>query len=192
MVTNPISLDQAIAILPNMEPGNGVAVISGTNTKVRTKVIYYAGLGTELAARANEVIDQTTQKSVGITNSDGQNKLNAGRSYMVTAIRVLFDTTASVTVKTALWKSEAPAAFKNGEIVVYQSGSGNLFESGIGPLAKYASSLSVEQEFVPITPFLIRPDTEYGIRLNLAGATAADQAYKIEFYGYEFTDGSRA
>ncbi|ALM50316.1 hypothetical protein AMR72_16345 [Flavobacterium psychrophilum] len=185
-----LSLSEATAFLPLVEAGNGVATIGGV--KAKTKVFYIAGLGTDLAAKNNELIDQATKKENGVTNFDGSNKLNKGRQILVTAIRILFDTTAATPVKEAGWKSEAPAVFKNGTFKVGTSAAGDIIENPVGPFAKYSSSLSVEQEFKQVVPFMIPEEVEYYIQLIPAGNAAADQKYRIEFDAIEFTAANKA
>lgn len=185
-----LSIQEAMSFIPYVQEGKGVAIKDGQ--KARSKVFYIAGLGVELAGKDGQLIEQSTKKETGITNFDGTNKLNSGRRILVTAIRVLFDTTAAVTPKTANWKSEAPSVFKNGDIIVGTTAAGNIFDHPIGPLAKYASSLSVEQEFKQITPFMIMDNVEYSIKILLSGVAAVDQAFRVEFDAIEFTSETAA
>lgn len=181
-----LSIQEAMSFLPLVVAGKGVAIKDGQ--KARSKVFYIAGLGVELAGKDGQLIEQSTKKETGITNLDGGNKLNSGRYILVTAIRILFDTTAGVTPKTASWKGEAPGVFKNGDILIGTSAAGNIFDHPIAPLAKYASSLSVEQEFKQITPFMIMDKVEFTIKILLSGAAAVDQAYRVELDAIEITD----
>jgi len=157
------------------------------NRKVRTKVLYIRGLATGISADG-KIIEQKTMKELGITNFDGQNKLNAGRDILILGIRVLFDTTAGITAKTALWKSEAPAAFKNGHLVINQQGSGDLFDNPIGPFAQYNAAIAVEDQFKAVAPFWLRQQVEFTIQILTAGAVAVDQAFSVEFDCLEVTD----
>jgi len=159
--------------------------------KVRSKVFYIAGLATAISSDG-QLIEQKTIKEVGVTNFDGGNKLNAGRDVLVLGLRVLFDTTADVNVKTASWKSEAPANFKNGELVINQDGSGNLFEGPIGPLAKYNAAIPAEDEFRVVAPFWIRSNVVFKLQALLAGAVAANQAYRLELDCLEVVDEASA
>ena len=181
---------EAIGALSAVQQGNGVAVMNGR--KVRNKVVYIAGLGTTLSTNNNQLVLPSTDKAVGITNLDSGNKLNSGRSLLVTGVRMLFDTTADVTPLTAGWKSEAPAVFKNGELQISQQGSGDLFNSPIGPICKYNAAIATEDEFTAVVPFLLRPEVPFEIKALLAGATAANQAYRLELDCIEFVDGDKA
>ncbi|MXN90161.1 hypothetical protein GR160_02895 [Flavobacterium sp. Sd200] len=168
-------------------PVKDVAVIAGR--KVRTKVLYIAGLAATMSPDG-QIIEQSTKKEVGVTNFDAGNKLNAGRDLLVLGVRILFDTTAAVTVKTASWKSEAPANFKNGQLVINQQGSGDLFNNPIGPFAQYNAAIAVEDQFRAVSPFWIRQLSEFSIQFLLAGAGAADQAFRVELDCLEITDAS--
>ena len=159
--------------------------------KMRSKVFYLAGLATAINSEG-QLIEQKTNKEVGVTNFDGGNKLNSGRDVLVLGIRILFDTTANVTVKGATWKSEAPINFKNGELVISQDGSGNLFEGPIGPLAKYNAAIAAEDEFRTVAPFWIRSNVVFKLQALLAGAAAADQAYRLELDCLEVVDEASA
>jgi len=186
-----LTLEDALAAVGTLKAGNGAYVVNIDQkaNKLRSNVFFIAGLGVNLAGQNNLLIDQNTKKEIGVTNFDTGNKFNKGRMFLVTGIRILFDVTVGVTPKTAVWKGDAPAVFKNGEISISQAGGlGDLFRHPIGPLAKYAASLSTEQEVVSIAPFLIRDESEIAIAMQLAGQAAADQAYKVELYGYEFSD----
>ena len=101
---------------------------------------------------------RTRKKKLGFTNFDGGNKLNKGRSILITGVRILWDTTAAVTILGALWKSEAPAVFKNGEFKVGTLAAGDIFENPILPFSKYNAALSVEEEIKPVVPFMIPED----------------------------------
>jgi hypothetical protein len=180
-----LTLQEAMGFLPLVSAGKGVALNGGF--KAKSKILYVAGLGAELAAKNNNLIEQSTVKKTGFTNFDGSNKLNKGRSILITAVRILFDVTVDVTPLVAVWKGDAPSVFKNGDLKVGTLASGDLFEFPIGPLAKYSSSLSVEQEFRPVVPFMIPEDVEFYIQMVLAGNAGVNQAYRVEFDAIEFT-----
>ncbi|MEE1897091.1 hypothetical protein V1389_02010 [Flavobacterium rakeshii] len=188
-----LTVKDAVAFIPNAQNGNGVSVTTMSNGgkyKVRKKIFYIAGLAAELGSEG-QLIEQKTNKEVGITNFDGGNKLNKGRNLLVIGVRMLFDTTASVAVKTATWLSATPANFKNGELVISQDGTGNLFENPIGPFSKYNASIATEDEFQTVVPFLIREDVTFKIQALLAGAAAADQAYRLELECIEFVEADK-
>lgn len=180
----------ALALLSAIQQGNGVAVMN--NRKVRSKVFFIAGLAAGLAAKNNQLITGSLDKETGITNFEKGNVLPAGQNFLCTAIRLRFDTTASITPQTASWKSEAPPVFQNGELVIRQDGSGNIVELPISVLSKYNASIATEDEFRAVVPFVIREAVPFEILAVLAGATAADQAYRLELDGILFTDADKA
>lgn len=185
-----LTLQEAMNFLPMVTAGKGVAL--NGDYKAKSKVLYIAGLGADLSGNNNNIILQETKRKNGYTNFDGGNKLNKGRSILITGIRILWDVTAAVTPLTAVWKGDAPPAFKNGEFKVGTLAAGDIFDNPINPFSKYASSLSVEQEIKPVVPFMIPEDVEFYIQLIPAVAAAADQAYRIEFDAIEFTQVNKA
>jgi hypothetical protein len=178
---NKYSISEVMATLPTKDNSE----LAGR--KVRRKIFYIAGLAATMAADG-QIIEQKTNKEVGITNFDGGTKLNAGRDILVLGIRVLFDTTSGVTPKTATWLSAAPANFKNGHLIINQQGSGDLFDSPIGPFAQYNAAISIEDQFGAVAPFWLRQQVEYKFQMLLAAAAAADQAFRLELDCLEVTD----
>lgn len=166
-------------------------VYGGTEYKVRRKVYYIAGLAANLPSD-RKLIQQKTDRDVAITNFDGGNKLNAGKNLLVIGVRMLFDVTTDVTPDTATWLSAAPANFKNGELKISQQGDSDLFDNPILPFSKYNASIATEDEFQSVVPFLIRPNVAFDITVNLAGETAANQAYRLELDCVELIEADKA
>lgn len=185
-----LDITTALSYVQAVKEGNGVASTNGV--KARARVMYITGLGANLQAKNQQLLEPKTDKEIGITNFESGNILAKGRNLLVIGIRILFDTTADVTVLTALWKSEAPAAFKNGELVINQDGTGDLFNGPIGPIAKYSSSIPTEDEFRAVIPFMIRENARFTFQALLAGNAAANQAYRLELDCIEFTDSTVA
>ena len=187
-----LSLPEIIQLIPGIERGNGVS-LTPQGKKVRRKIYYVAAItGSSDITPDGRLIEASTQKAIGRTNFDKGNLLNDGRSFLVTGIRMLFDTTADITKLTATYKNEAPAQFKNGELKISQEGSGDLFHNPISGFVKNDLSLSEDQEFEAVVPFLIRPNVPFDIQTLLAGAATAGQAVRLEMDGYEFVDANKA
>ncbi|WP_417350314.1 hypothetical protein [Flavobacterium alkalisoli] len=190
------SFQEVLGQLSGMQRGNGVAVIgiNGINKKVRRRILYAAGItGSSDITSDGQFIQASTNPEIGRTNIDKGNQLNDGRSFIVTGVRMLFDTTtASVTKLTATYKDEAPIAYKNGELKINQDGSGDLFLNPISAFVKNNGALSSDEEFSPVVPFLLRSGTPFTIQALTAGSATAGQAVRIEIDGYELVDADRA
>ena len=62
-----LTLQEALNFLPTVSAGNGVAVNTngkGQSYKAKSKVLYLAGLGADLAGNNNDVIIQDTKKEI--------------------------------------------------------------------------------------------------------------------------------
>jgi len=190
------SLQEVLGQIRGIQRGNGVAVIdfAGVYKKARRKVYYVAAItGTSDITSDGRLIEPSTNPEVGRTNFDKGNSLNEGRSFLVTGIRMSFDTTtSSVTKLIATYKDDAPVAFKNGELKISQDGSGDLFNNPISPFVKNNAALSADQEFSPVVPFLLRSNVPFNIQTLLAGSATSGQAVRLELDGYELVDADRA
>ncbi len=156
----------------------------------KTSVLYLAGLSTSLAAKNGEILLTSNKPEVGISNFPEGQKLPAGQSFTVIGVRLLMDVTSSVTVTTATWKSEPPANWKNGEIVVSQKGAGELLSVPVSAIAGLTALTSTadDRDFFEVIPFTFRPQADISINAQLASAGAADQAFRIEFLGFYAQD----
>ncbi|QEE49612.1 hypothetical protein FUA48_08460 [Flavobacterium alkalisoli] len=187
-----LSFAEVIGLLPSIQNGNGVA-LTPTGKKVKRKTYFVAGIsGSSDFTSDGKLIDAGTKKEIGRTNFDKGNMLNEGRSFIVTGVRVLFDTTADVNILTATYKSEAPAPYKNGELKIAQDGSGDFFNNPISAYTKNDYSFEKDVDFMPVVPFQIRPNIPFDIQILTAGLAAAGTAVKVELDGYEFADASNA
>jgi hypothetical protein len=173
-----LTIGEAINIYKAIEQGKSLPTLNGRLVKSSTK--YIAGLAATLGQDNGQLILAKMVPEVGVTNLPKGNMLPAGVNYLVTGVRVLFDTTTAVTVATATWKSEAPANWKNGELKIAQNGTGNVFETSITDVSNWKASTSNDDDFRSIMPVLLKSDTAYEIQVSLAAGSTANQAYKVE------------
>lgn len=190
-----LTVEEQIAILGQMLKTNGDGTVTesslpyvlGKTSKEVTK--YKAGIGTELSGRNNQIIDSNDKRLVSFTNFTDGDKLPAGKYLLITGVRMLIDTTNAVTVKTATWKTEATPNWKNSELHISQDGTGKLFEAPGTDLFNWKASTGNDADFRSCR-FLIRPEAAFSFQMMFSEAAGAE-AYKLEFRGYEYTDGSK-
>ena len=92
-----ITPESAISgFLSTISPDGGNAVHNGK--KIRRRILYGATLAADLVTNQNKVLIPGDTKKIGKTNFDFGNKLATGRKYLVTGIRLLFDTATGNTV----------------------------------------------------------------------------------------------
>lgn len=151
--------------------------------RLRSVTMYKSGLSEDLAANNGSILVAGTKKEVGITNFEDGNRLPKGMSILVTSLRILHDTTAAVTPKTAIWANVAPPIWKNGEFTIRQEGQGVLFQASGTDVCNFKASTGNDADFREVVPFLLRPDADIDMVVSLAGIAAADQAYKVELRG---------
>lgn len=194
MEKTSLSLDAQVASLSSMIKSNAngttessLPSVAGKPSKSVTK--YKAGKASDLQGRNGNLIDINDLKKVGITNFENGNRLPAGKYFLCTGVRLLLDATNGVTPQTATWKTEAPANWKNGEIIISQSGTGKLAEFPVTDIANWKASTGNDADFRQCE-FLLRPEAEFEI-LSVLPAAAGDEVYRIEFRGYEYTDSSK-
>ena len=194
MKNTSLTVEQQVTSLGTMikATANGVTEsslpsVAGKPSKTVTK--YKAGKGADLQGRNGNLIDINDLKKVGVTNFENGNRLPAGKYFLCTGIRLLFDDTALVTPQTAKWKSEAPANWKNGEIIISQSGTGKLAEFPVTDLSNWKASTGNDADFRECE-FLLRPEAEFEF-LSVLPNAAGEEVYRIELRGYEYTDSSR-
>ncbi len=189
-----LTLEQALAYLgaiqPNGSDQKSLPLVKGRRARTVTK--YIAGLSNALATNNGSTVLPATQKATGITNFEQGNILPKGTHLLVIGVRALFDTTAAVTPLTAIWANVAPPIWKNGELTILQDGQGVLFQSSGTDVTNFKASTGNDADFRECVPFLLRPDTTFDIVAKLAGAAAADQAYKIELRCIELIEGDKA
>lgn len=152
--------------------------IAGQDTKSVTK--YVAGTNTVLASNGGQVILPTTLKAYGVTNFADASKMPAGIDFLVTGIRLLFDIAIDPLV--AVWKTETPAAFKNGELTVSQGKT--LFNCSGTDASNSKVATSNTDDFRDVVPFTLRGGVEFNILINTVGVMPVG-SYRIELRGIE-------
>ena len=191
MSTKEISLAEAVAYLGAIKEGKSSPTIAGKVARSRT--MYKAGSSVELSANNGDAILPDTDKAPGVTNFEKGNTVPAGSSFLVYAVRNLFDVVADATVKNAEWKSSTPANFKNGEMTVSQDGQGMMLNSSGTDLSNDSTSnLGNNSDFRPVVPFMLRAGASFNINFRLATPGVANQLYKTEFRVIEFIESDKA
>lgn len=185
MAKNTLTLEEALTYLASIRSGS-LPVVNGRVIKSSTK--YVAGLTAGLGQNNGQLILPSTVPAVGVTNLPKGNILPKGVNYLVTGLRILFDTNAAVTLATATWKSEAPVCWKNGEFKIDQNGAGNLFESSGTDVTNFKASTGNDNDFRDIVPVLIRSESIYGFQAALAAGSTTDVAYKLELRVVEIVE----
>lgn len=183
---NGKSLEETIGYIGAIDRGVSLPKF-GNNAFGRSATYYKTGFLNQLTS--GQALLSSDKADVGVSTFDG-NKLPRGVKALVTGIRVLFDTTASVQtngIKSAAFKSEAPVAFKNGEFKMTQGGQLVLL-SGSDVTNFKGTSNGNDDDFRDVVPFMLRSQAAIEILLNLAGAAAVDQAYKIELRVIEIAE----
>lgn len=192
MNQNGLTLEQALSYLGAMTVDGkqgSLPVIKGLTAKSVTK--YISCLGSALAPRNGSLIVPSDKKETGITNFENGNILPAGKYLLIFGLRQLFDnSTANVTPLIAKWKDEAPVAYKNGELIISQTGAGVLAELTGTDVSNFKASYGNDADFRSIVPILIRPEARFDIQQILAGAGGAE-AVKTELRCIEFNDSSK-
>lgn len=159
---------------------------------IKRRVHYAAGFLNQIGTNGGELLITSVAASVGVKSID-KNMLPAGMDFMVTGVRFLFDTTASIQTNglaTAAWASVAPANFKNGEVTISQNA--DLLNCSGSSVTNFKASTGNEDDYLEVSPIILRANTAISIKVLLGAAAAADQAYKVELIGYDLTDPSRA
>lgn len=192
MSKSKLTLNDALVYKGSIQPGTSIPTINYKALKTRTH--YFAGFLNQLASVNGEVVLSKNDDAVGERSIKG-NKLPAGTSFLVTAVRALFDTTANVqtggVAAASFGKTNAPEVFKNGEIKIVQGA--DLFVSTGSDVTNFKASTGADDDFRELlVPVELRSDTTFSILIALAGSAAVDQAYKLELRGVEFTDTDKA
>lgn len=157
----------------------------------RDRTMYIAGLSTGLGSENGNLIVAGTKKQTGVTNFEDGNILPKGTHLLVLGARILFDTTTGVTLPTALWKNEAPAPWKNGELSINQGAM--LMNVPVTDVTNFKASTGNDDDFrALVTPVLLRPDTSFSIVAALAAGTLTDIAYKVELRCVELVADDKA
>lgn len=185
MAKKPLTLEEALTYLASIRQGS-LPVVNGRVIKSATK--YVAGLTAGLGQDNGQLVKASMTPAVGLTNLPKGNILPKGVNYLVTGLRILFDTTAGVTLANAQWKSEAPVCWKNGEFKINQNGAGNLFETSGTDVTNFKASTSNDDDFRDIVPVLIRSEAIYELQAALGAGSTANVAYKVELRVVEIVE----
>jgi hypothetical protein len=190
---NTLTLQEALQYLGAINPsGNDTKSLPAVGRyRVRSMTKYVAATSVQITSNQGKVILPNTLKAIGTTNFDNGNILPAGKSFLVTAIRVLSDTTVGKTTATAVYDNVAPVDFKNGEFRVSQNGQGVCFESSGSDVANFKASTGNDADFREVTPFLLRSNANFDVEIAFNGAATAC-VYKVEFRGQELIAGDQA
>lgn len=155
------------------------------NRRIKTATRYIAGNAADLAANASSTILASTKKETGITNFQNGNLMPSKTNFLVTELRILFDTTTA-NPKAAVWANTAPNSFLNGDINVGVGNNPTTFESSISDATNFKASTGNDDDFRAVTPFLLLADNTFDIKLLTSGvALPATCCYKVEVRGIE-------
>jgi hypothetical protein len=169
---------------------------TGQTVAMREKTLYKAGFLTDVSGNSNQVLKSDDLPVNNVRNINGQ-KLANGKKFLVTGLRVIFDTTiddeplTDATLKTLAFASAAPNTFLNADVIL---------EQGVELLnvpGRYISNPSIIPSnlgdlIFPIAPKVIRPETDFQIHFKFATAPAAKHAYRVDILGWELIDADKA
>jgi hypothetical protein len=160
--------------------GSGNFEIGGR--KVRRKVIY---VNADVSAKSGtfQLVEQKTDKEVGITNLDGGNQFAKDRDVIITAVRIGVDTTTA-SPKAGVYRSLPTAALQNGELRIKQDGE--LFSSPIGVLANQGVATNVEDNFFKIAPTYLKAQTAFQFEIETPAAIGATTSLQLMLDVIEF------
>lgn len=152
----------------------------------KSTTLYVAGLASELAAVNGSTLRNIVKK-IASENNIGSNHLQKDTSFLAQELAVVFqDAGEGITLKTATWDSEPPAAFLNGEFKIEVKGTGICFEAPGNDIGgtKFATTGN-EDIFRPISPVLFKSEKEFDLIFNTVGAY--NGFYKILLRGEMYT-----
>lgn len=177
-----LSLKEAIEIAASIRTGESLPSLgAGTIFNPRSAVKYLSGLDT--AIEQTQLVLQKNASAVGVRNID-KNMLEF--PFLVTGIRMVFDTTTGVgvTPETANYKDDAPKYWKNGELAITQEKL--LSKLPVSVIANSYASTSNNDDIFQVSPFMLREGKAFEIQALLAGAVAANNVFRLELVGVEF------
>ena len=189
-----LSLKQILEFAGAIPAGESLVVNSSAITGQMKKwlltsaTLYRAGWLNQLVN--GEMFQAKQVAEVGVTNFD-RNKLTDGNYFLSDEVRFLFETTAGLEAGAGLthaeWANNAPANFKNGEVVLSQGK--NLLETSGTDITNFKASTGNDTDFKCLkSPFLIRPNAPFSGNIALAYPATADQGYKFEMRGVKITE----
>lgn len=170
--------------------------VTGQRLAFREKTLYKSGYLTDVAGNSNQVLKSDDLPVNNVRNINGQ-KLAAGKKFLVLGARVLFDTTidaeplTDATLKTLAFASATPTTFLNADVILEQGVE--LFNVP----GRYIANPSITPRnlsdlIYPISPKVIRPETDFQIHFKFATAPAAKHAYRVDLIGWELVDADKA
>jgi hypothetical protein len=183
-----LTVEQIMAFKGQIDKDNSISVVTDRNGNrygVKAVTEYVAGFFSGL--ENGEALIAANQPAVGVRSIKGT-QLGEGRHQVLTAVRVLTDTSQALETTAALialpFASVAPVQFKNGEFKISQ-GAELLRTSGTD-VHNFKASTSNDDDFRNIVPVVLRGGVDMSINIKLAGAATAGHAYKIELRSIEF------
>lgn len=156
-----------------------------------TGTLYKAGYLNETTTKGGEMLLANTKQDVGVSSFEG-NKLPIGIDFLVTGIRVLFDTTvglqAGAGITASTFASVAPPCFKNGDFTLSQGAV--LFQSSGTDVTNFKASTGNDDDFREISPVKLRGGIPFSLNVLLSNGVpvAADMGYKVELRGQFLSD----
>jgi hypothetical protein len=190
---NSLTLPEILGFRGAIIEGTSMPIDRASGKTIKSVTHYFAGFLNQLQSVNGEIVLSKNLDAVGERSIKG-NILPEGTQFFVTEIRVTFDTTASVQtngITTASFgKTAAPEIFRNGELIINQQG--DVFRTSGSDITPTKVVSGEDFAFRSVVPFLLRDKTSFSIKAVLAGSAAADQAYKVELRGFEFTDADKA
>lgn len=188
------NLSDLMKFFGSIRDGVSAVIINlGRDSKTVTTVVhYFSGWLNEL--QDGRVTKDGLKIDVGLRSIDNR-MIPQEIDFLVTGIRVLFNTTLTQTngdseLKGAAWPSTAPGIFQNGEVVIKQGA--NLVRLTGSSASNAKASTGIGDDVMPITPFRLRGGVTFDIVFSLAGPAAANQGYKIELVGQQLAATDRA
>lgn len=162
--------------------GSGNYTVGGR--KVRRKVIY---INANVSAKSGtfQLVEQKTDKVVGITNLDGGDKFSKGRDVIVLAVKVGVDTGTAVPQE-ATYKNQPLAALANGELRIIQGEE--LASFPISVLANPGTATKVDDNFFKTAPIFLKSQTAFKFEVETPAAIAATTCLSLMLDTLEFVD----
>lgn len=160
--------------------GSGNYEVGGR--KVRRKVIY---INANVSAKSGtfQLVEQKTDKVVGITNLDGGNQFAKGRDVIVMAVRVGVDTTTADPIA-AVYRNLPTPALQNGELRIKQGDE--LFSSPIAVLANQGAATKVEDNFFKTAPTYLKSQTAFSVEIETPAAIGLTTCVQVMLDVIEF------
>lgn len=177
-----LQLEEAIRIAGSIRTGESLPSL-GTNVifNPRSAVKYLSGLDSQI--EQTQLVLQKNASAVGVRNID-KNMLEF--PFLVTGIRMIFDTTsgAGVTPQTANYKDNAPKYWKNGELAISQEKL--LSKLPVSVLANSYAATNNNDGVFQVSPFMLREGKAFEIQALLTDAVVANNVFRLELIGIEF------